>query len=326
MMFFLFYFRYSTSWQAISEGKYRWLDKHRLEVINDENIKLTILGYFGTLAAAIEVPSIIKTTSHGVCGSTNGEWKEDIHQITGAGNQTKVGTLLDTYNQTIHDSFIDKKLRIRSSLRTSMMTKNVFRYTTGAGYMLRFNKGYLTLVEGFSFPSLYEFTIEVWMRLYQNTQHSTGVILSINQDHSVLKVVYKNQIVISWGPYWNETGLVMNGSLWVHLCVTWRSNDGKLTVFLVDTEGDVRTAVFYGIMVNTQFSINRGFVIGSDVSNELTNQELGFDLDELRVWQFSRRTDDVLRTMTVRNKGYIEGLILYCGFDEGHGNITNATL
>ena len=79
-------------------------------------------------------------------------------------------------------------------------------------------------------------------------------------------------------------------------------------------------------MVNTRFAINRGFLIGMDGNNELTSEKLDLDLDELRVWQFARRTDDVLRTMTVRNKGYIHGLILYCGFDEGQGNITNATL
>ena len=323
---------YSTSWLELGSGsktRFRWLDHHRIEIVNEENIKITILAYFGTLAAVIEIPRNVKTERKNLCGSSNGEWERDIYENLLLINQTKAANLLDNFNQTTHDAYINEQMRISSATKTVMLTHDAVKYKTGGGYMVRLFASYLSLVQDFSYPVLSEFTIEFWtsLSIYRKdsgsyvgkTLKGKRIILTVVQESSVLTVSYQNQVIISWGQHVITTGFDLNETTWTHLSLSWRSNDGKFEVSLGNPVVQKTALVQYGIMVNQRFYIHRGFFIGHDGHGDLANVELVLAIDELYVWQFARKEMDIWGTITAKYKGYVGGLVMFCGFDEEQG-------
>ena len=330
--------KYSTSWQEIGPTSYRWLDQHRLEVVNEESVKLTILAYFDTLGVAIEIPRSLNTSSRALCGSVNeerGRDGNDTPNLTDV-NETAAWILIDAFNQTTRDAYIDKEIRISTAAKTMMLSQQATGYKTGGGYMLSLYTNYLSLAQDFNYPVLSEVTVEIWVTFstYEKesrlgsgkTLRGRRVLLSIVQERTALTVIYYNQVIISWGPHTVDTGLVLNESVWTHLSLSWRTNDGKLVVLLSTHGGSTRLSVHHGVMVNQHFYIHRGFYLGHDGNGDLSNVKLALGIDELRVWQFARKEKDILKTMTLKYKKYVEGLVLFCGFDEGLGDATNATV
>lgn len=301
--------------------------------MDKEKTKLTLLAYFDSLAVAVELPRRLNTSERGICGSSDGHWERDIHETmnTTSSNDTAIGLSLAKLSQASHDHYIDNIMRVRD---TRMMTGYSVAYRTGGGYMLSLGTHYLSLILDFTYPVLSEVSIEFWVKLsLPETEETAGTILkgkrvlcSIIQHERSLTVWYINELIISWGSYEIKTGLVLKNSFWVRLSLTWRSSDGRLVIMLANVDGQTRKSVHYGTFVNQLFYIDKGFFIGHDEKNELLNIELVLELDELHVWQFARKDEDIISNMAVKTQGYIDGLLMFCGFDEGYGMTANGTL
>ena len=333
---------FTTVWKTVSETRYRWLDRQRLELVDRDGIKTTVLAYFGTLGAAIEIPRNVSTSGQAMCGSSDGVWAKDVYNAfnKSRGNENATEGFLDLFNQRTHDAYVDEKIRIGRLSESTLLTGRAVEYRTGGGYMLSLSYySYLSAVQDFTYPRLSEFTIEIWVRLSLEHENASGsgrilgryhrVLFSIAQELDVLTVTYKDQVIVSWGRHTVATSLVMYRSTWTHLSLSWRRNDGKFVLMLsTGSKGRTGKHVHYGIMVNQYFEIHRGFVLGHDGSGNVTNEArtLVLGIDELRVWQFAREGKDILNTMTTKHSGYVEGLVVFCGFDEGRGETSNGTL
>lgn len=300
--------------------------------MDKDETKLTILAYYGTLAVAVETSRRLNTSAKGICGSSDGYWKQDIFKAgnSRALNSTVFLSPLTDLNQAKHDYYINNLMRVKDN---RMITAHALSYRTGGGYMLSLGVSYLSLILDFTYPTLSEFSIELWVKL---SVHRAGmsvgsvvkgkrVLYSIVQERSSLTVWYDNQLVITWGSYEINTRLVLKHSVWTHLSLTWRSSDGRLALMLADIDGFRSKSTHYGILINNLFHVDRGFFLGYD-NKRKSSIGLTLEFDELRVWQFSRKDEDIIKTMTVKILSYIDGLVIFCGFDEGYGETTNGTL
>ena len=304
-----------------------------MEIIDVDQTKLTVLAYYETLAVAVETPRELNNSEQGICGSSKGDWEQNILAIGNMAsfNQTTKVQALDNLTQVKHDYYINNVIRVKD---TRMITEYAVEYRTGGGYMISLGINYLSLITEFTYPVLSEVTIELWVKLsvYQ-TVVSVGsnlkgkrVLYSIVQQQSSLTVLYNNEIVITWGSYEISTGLILRHDIWTHLSITWRSSNGRLVVMLANIDGTTNVSVHYGVMVNHLLYITKGVFLGHDEKNELLKIDLRLELDELRVWQFARKNKDIVKNMAVKINGYVDGLIMFCGFDEGYGKTTNGTL
>ena len=294
---------------------------------------MTVLAYFDALAVAAELSRRLNTSERGICGSSDGHWERDILETMNmtSSNDTAIGFSLATSSQTSHDHYIDNIMRVRD---TRMITGYAVEYRTGGGYMLSLGTYYLSLILDFTYPVLSEVSIEFWVKLsVPKTVGTAGTIIkgkrvlcSVIQREGSLTVWYIDELVINWGSYEIKTGLVLKNSLWVHFSVTWRNSDGRLVIMLANADGETGKSVHYGIFANQLFYIDKGFFIGHDEKNELLNIELVLELDEFHVWQFARKDEDIVLNMAVKTQGYIDGLLMFCGFDEGYGMAANGTL
>ena len=325
--------RYSTSWQIVGKERYRWLDRNRLEILDRDNTKLTILAYFDTLAFAIEASRRLNTSGRGICGSSNGEWERDILESDNmtSSNKTAIFLPLDNLTQASHDQYINKLTRVSN---TTMITEYAVAYRTGGGYMLSLGMHYLSLIVDFTYPVLSEISIELWIKLSVFEAKTTvgavlmgkRVLYRIMQNENSLTVWYDSEIVIEWGSHTINTGLMVKESLWTHLSLTWRNTDGRLVIMLVDNNGPAEKSIHYAIMINHFFYVDKGFYFGNDGKEKLSSVKLVIELDELRIWQFARKEEDIMKEMTEKVHDYIAGLIIFFGFDEGYGKTTNGTL
>ena len=301
--------------------------------MDKDETKLTVLAYFNTLAVAVETSRQQNTSERGICGSSDGDWERDIRE---AGNMkslngTEMILPLANLTQAKHDDYVNNVVRVRDS---RMITEYAVAYRTGGGYMLSLGISHLSLITDFTYPALSEVSIELWVKLsVYNTRVISGtdvkgkrILYSIVHNDIILTVRYDNGVVITWGSYSLNTGLVLKNSFWMHLSLSWRNSDGRLLVMLANVDGQKEISIHYGIMVNHFISIHEGFFFGHDEKGELLNTELLLELDELCVWQFARKNDDIVKTITVKIQGYIDGLIMFCGFDEGYGTTTNGTV
>jgi hypothetical protein len=304
-----------------------------LEITDKDETKLTILAYFNTLAVAVETSRRLNTSERGICGSSDGDWEQDIIETLNMTslNGTAIQSTLANLTQAKHDDYINNVIRVRD---TRMITGYAVAYRTGGGYMLSLGVNYLSLILDFTYPVLSEVSIEIWVKLsVYETAMTVGTVLkgkrvlySIVHQGSNCTVWYNNEIVITWGSYEINTGLVLKHSHWTHLSLTWRNSDGRLVMMLANIDRQREKSIHYGIWVNHFFYIDKGIFFGHDEKNELLNIELTLELDELRVWQFARKDDDIVKNMAVKIHGYIDGLVMFCGFDEGYGTTTNGTL
>jgi hypothetical protein len=301
--------------------------------MDKDETKLTVLALFDTLAVAIETPRRLNTSERGICGSSDGDWEQDILKTGNMTslNGTEIKLPLSNLTQAKHDDYIDNEIRVTD---TRMITEYALAYRTGGGYMLSLGINYLSLILDFNYPVFSEVSIELWVKLsVYETAVTVGtdlkgrrVIYHIVHEKISLTVWYNNELVITWGSHEINTGLVFKHSLWTHFSLTWRNSDGRLVIMLANIDGKQEKSLHYGILINHFFSIDKGLFFGHDEKNELLNIELLLEIDELRVWQFARNDEDIVKNMAVKIQGYIDGLIMFCGFDEGYGTTTNGTL
>ena len=301
--------------------------------MDKDKTKLTVLAFFDTLAVAVETSRGQNTSERGMCGSSDGDWERDLIKAGNMTslNRTEITLPLANLTQAKHDDYINNVVRVRDS---RMITKHAVAYRTGGGYMLSLGISYLSLIPDFTYPVLSEVSLELWVKLsVYNSGITAGidlkgkrVLYSIVHDKISLTVWYNNGVVITWGSYSINTGLVLKHSFWTHLSLTWRNSDGRLLIMVANVAGQEQKSIHYGVLVNHFFSIDKGFFFGHDEKGELLNTDLLLELDEFRIWQFARKENDILKTMAVKMQGYIDGLIMFCGFDEGYGKTTNGTL
>lgn len=305
-----------------------------MEIVDTEKTKLTVLAYFDSLAVAVELSRKLNTSERGICGSSDGHWERDLYETMNrtSSNNSAIGLSLEKLSQASHDDYIDVIMRVRD---TRMITGYAVAYRTGGGYMLSLGRNYLSLILDFTYSVLSEVSIEFWVKLsVPGTAETAGTVLkgkrvlcSIVQRGSSLTVWYMNELVITWGSYEIKTGLVLKNSFWEHLSLTWRNSDGRLVIMLANLDGQTEKSVHYGIFVNQLFYIDKGFFFGHDEKSLLSSDiELVLELDELQVWQFARKDEDIVLNMAVKTQGYIDGLLMFCGFDEGYGMTANGTL
>lgn len=327
--------RYSTQWQTLGEAKYRWLDRNRLEIVDGDETTFTILAYFETLAVAVETARRLNTSEQVLCGSSNGKWERDILNLSNESyvNDTETTKAFGNLTQSLHDEYVNNMTR---KMKTRMITEYAASYRTGGGYMLGFGNSYLSLIVNFSYPILSQVSIEIWVKLSVSGSNANltaegilegkRVLYSIVQQDGNLTLLYDKEVVLQWGKRVINTGLTVKNLEWVHLSLTWRNSDGRVVIMLAYVEGYQRTYIHYGFYINAAFYIDKGMYIGNDGTTVLLGTELILEVDELLIWQYARESVDLIKTMTLKREGYIEGLIVFCGFDEGYGMTTNGTL
>lgn len=325
-----------------AKPKYRWLTADILEVFFNKNERLHILIYNGTLGVGVEMPSKkkskIQTETHGLCGARTGNLITSLRDGQSKGNSS-----------LLNQPYIDKKLSsmLQVPPKNNFLTTSFAKYPfTAAGFMVQFSSTYIYLALNENLPVLEEFTFELWVCLVNDFATITEkcspsqripslvsaapitnkqALFSFSTDSVNFAVLHNDNITIMWNDQDARTNLTIKEGIWTHVSISWRTNDGRVTIMTANEELNSTTSL-YGIHLGSKFVPDGSLFLGRYVkAGEIVDgYSLIGALDELRLWQYAKSEQEIISLRKSKFDHYYLGLLMNLPFDEGYGRITNA--
>jgi hypothetical protein len=162
-----------------------------------------------------------------------------------------------------------------------------------------------------------ELTVEFWMRSADGA--SAGTPLSYAADGlEALAISDYRDFAITVGGQSTATGLAANDGRWHHIAVTWRSSDGRVSVYLDSLDTPILAPVAAGYSLPSGGSL----VFGqrSPLGNVLDpgGAFLG-ELDEIRIWDRTLDLSEIQARLYSTLRGDEAGLVAYWPLDQRNG-------
>ncbi|XP_063955651.1 uncharacterized protein LOC135154217 [Lytechinus pictus] len=292
-----------------------------ITVIDGLTIDVTL--YANMMSVVLYIPENIETGPDSLLGSWDFNWLNDINVgYPSAGNDLDWLPINSTYfqesvySQEYINSFIAKFYRIAVD-EVNFQHPMAAAFTSGS-FMLRFQNGMLTFID-LPLLVLNQFSLQFWIRVHDTTRAHQTVLTW----HSRSLVVHleKTNIVVTINNRVIRTTLSLSSDVWFHLVVTWRNYDGRLILYLYNSNIDLTsTFLVFGVSTAQHLELPQTLSIGQSSNDQGTS--LGGDIDQI-ILQNKHINDAIAKKMRdIYTDELSEDIVLAIPLQEGIGNET----
>ncbi|MBM3239117.1 T9SS type A sorting domain-containing protein [Candidatus Poribacteria bacterium] len=162
-------------------------------------------------------------------------------------------------------------------------------------------------------------TVEFWMKSSDESREGTPISYASTADDNDLLIYNYQSFNIHVAGTLLPTQTSANDGYWHHIAVTWQSSDGQLKFYKDGVEVATGT-----IAQGLELGSGGSFVVGQEQDavggNFNRSQAFAGVIDEVRVWNKVRSTEEIRKEMGAKLTGNESDLALYWKFEEGQGS------
>ena len=112
------------------------------------------------------------------------------------------------------------------------------------------------LLESKQFPSLQNFTIAMWLKVYNHSHPGTVMSYKVQERYNVLRILAGPTLTITLDSTRINTGITLPDSEWVHIAITWNRTD----MWYIRRSGSEYSSVVIRVLCADDIDIRHIFV------------------------------------------------------------------